>query len=107
MAAPSSSSNFQSIFVDALEDYKTKTKNDLLHHGFTEILEPCESASAILDVLDKQFHIKQFVQSQVDGKSIKQWLSATATVLYAFSSALGQGIGLVVLYWSHHQRFAL
>ncbi|KAH9976776.1 hypothetical protein BGW80DRAFT_1558544, partial [Lactifluus volemus] len=94
MAAPSSSSNFQSILVAALEDYKNKTKNDLLQHGLKDQLECCESASAILDALDKQFHIQQFIQSQVGCKSLKQWLSATATVLYAFSSALGQGIGL-------------
>ena len=106
-AAPSSSSNFRSIFVAALEDYKNKTKNDLLQHGLTDKLERCESAIAILHVLDKQFHIQQFVQSQVGGKSLKQWLSATATVLYAFSSALGQGIGLVVLHRSCYQRLSL
>jgi hypothetical protein len=107
MAAPSSSSNFRSILVAALEDYKNKTKNDLLQHGLTDQLERCESASAILDALDKQFHIQQFIQSQVGSKSLKEWLSATATVLCAFSSALGQGIGLVILYWSRHQRLAL
>jgi hypothetical protein len=87
---------FQSIFKAVLEDYKGKTKNDLLKHGLTAQLERCESATAILNVLDKQCHVQQFTQSQTDGGSSKQWLSATATVLCAFSAALGEGVGLVI-----------
>jgi hypothetical protein len=105
--ASSSSSNFQSIFNAALEDYKKKTKNDLLKHGFTAQLERCQSASAILDVLYKQPRVRQFIQSRTDGGSSNQWLSATATVLCAFSAALGQGVGMVVPQGSNRQRSTL
>jgi hypothetical protein len=97
--ASSSSSNFRPIFNAALEDYKKKTKNDLLQHGLAAQLERCGSATAILEALDKQYHVQQFIQSQTDGGSSKQWLSATATVLCAFSAALGEGVGLVN-FWS-------
>ena len=105
--ASSSSSNFQSIFNTALEDYKKKTKNDLLKHGLTAQLEHCDSATAILDVLYKQPHVQRFIQSRNDSGSSKQWLSATATVLCAFSAALGQGVGMVVLQSSSRRRSAL
>jgi hypothetical protein len=94
-ATASASLNFQSIFNAGLEDYKKKTKNDLLRHGLTAQLERCQSASAILDVLYRQPRVQQFIQSRSDGGSSKQWLSATATVLCAFSAALGQGVGMV------------
>jgi hypothetical protein len=107
MTPSSSSSNFQSIFNTALDDYKKKTKNDLLKHGLTAQLECCDSATAILDVLYKQPHVRQFIQSRTDSGSSKQWLSATATVLCAFSSALGQGVGMVVFQRYSCRRSAL
>jgi hypothetical protein len=103
----SSSSNFRSIFDAALDDYKKKTNNDLRQHGLIAQLEPCDSASDILAMLDKQYHVKQFIQSQTDGGSSKQWLSATATVLCAFSAALGEGVGIVIISSSSRQRCAL
>jgi hypothetical protein len=99
-AASGSSSNFQSIFDAALNNYKDKTKNDLLAHTLTTQLQSCDSPGAILDVLNKQYNIQQFIQSQSDGQVSKQWLNATVTVLCAFSAALGEGVGLVNL-----QRF--
>jgi hypothetical protein len=100
-ATASASSNFQSIFNAALEDYKRKTNKDLLKHGLTTQLEHCQSASAILDVLYRQPRVQQFIQSRTDSGSSKQWLSATATVLCAFSAALGQGVGMVSLLEVH------
>jgi hypothetical protein len=105
--ASSSSLNFQSIFNAALEDYQKKTKNDLLKHRLTTQLEHCQSASAILDVLYKQPHVQQFIQSRTDGGSSKQWLSATATVLCSFSAAIGQGVGMVVSKRSSRQLSAI
>ncbi|KAI0255515.1 hypothetical protein BJV78DRAFT_1350372 [Lactifluus subvellereus] len=80
LTTTSSSSNFRSIFDAALKDYQKKTKNDLLAHQLTAELKSCESATAILAVLNK---------------NSKQWLNATLTVLCAFSAALGEGVGLV------------
>jgi hypothetical protein len=92
-----SSSNFRSIFDAALKDYQKKTKNDLLAHQLTAELESCESATDILAALNKQYHVQQFIQSHADGDSSNQWLSTTLTVLCAFSDALGEGVGLVIL----------
>jgi hypothetical protein len=93
--ASSSSSNFRSIFDAALKDYKTKTRKDLLAYQLTAELQNCDSPSAILDVLNKQYNIQQFIQLQSDGQRSKQWLNATVTVLCAFSAALGEGVGIV------------
>ena len=89
------SSNFRSIFDAALKDYKTKTRKDLLAHQLTAELQICDSPSAILDVLNEQYNIQQFIQLQSDGQRSKQWLNATVTVLCAFSAALGEGVGIV------------
>jgi hypothetical protein len=93
--ASASSSNFRSIFDAALSRYKRKTKNDLIAHRLAALLENCSSPSAILAVLDEQYHVQQFIQSQSTDGGSKQWLNATANVLYAFSAAICEGVGLV------------
>jgi hypothetical protein len=93
----SSSSNFRSIFDDALNDFKKKTKKDLLAHQLTAQLQNCDSPSAILDVLNSQYDFQQFIQSQRGTGSSKQWLSSTVTVLCAFSAALGEGTSMASL----------
>ena len=93
----SSSSNLKSIFNAALKDYQQKTNNDLLSHQLTAELKSCKSATDILAVLNKQCHLQEFIRSHTDGDSSKEWLNATLTVLCAFSDALGEGVGLVIL----------
>ncbi|KAI0249185.1 hypothetical protein BJV78DRAFT_720780 [Lactifluus subvellereus] len=93
--ASASSSNFRPIFVAALNNYKRKTKEDLLTHHLTAQLQTCESPSSILDVLNQKYNIQQFIQSQSDGGGSRQWLNATVTVLCGFSAALGEGVGMV------------
>lgn len=83
------------MFNTALNQYKKKTKNDLVAHQLTARLESCTSPSAILAVLNEQYGVQEFIQSQRDDERPKQWLSATASVLCAFSAAIGQGVGLV------------
>jgi hypothetical protein len=92
-----SSSKFRSIFDAALNNYKRKTKTDLLAHQLTVQLQDCDSPSAILDLLNRQYNIQRFIQSQNDSGSCKQWLNTTVTVLYTSSRALGEGIGMVNL----------
>jgi hypothetical protein len=102
-----SSSNFQSILVAALENYKKKTKKDLLIHQLTAQLRTCDSPSSIADVLNRQYNVQEFIQSQGGGESSKQWLNATVSVLCAFSGALGKGVGLVSLHKLSHSRCTL
>ncbi|KAH9954255.1 hypothetical protein BGW80DRAFT_1451138 [Lactifluus volemus] len=94
-ASSGTSSNFRPIFDAALIKYKRKTKNDLLANQLTVQLEDCDSPSAILDLLNRQYNIQQFIQSRSSSGSSEQWLNTTVTVLCALSGALGQGVSMV------------
>jgi hypothetical protein len=101
------SSNFQTIFATALKRYREKTKDDLITHPLTAQLQLCESPSAVLDVLNKQYGVQEFLQSHSDDARSSRGLSATITVLYAFSAAVGEGAGLVNLHGLSRQEYAL
>ena len=89
-----SSSNFQLIINNALDMYKKRTKNDLLAHPLAPQLQVCDSPGAILAVLQQQ--VQGLDQSRTDDRWTK-WLDPTVNVLFAFSSTLGAGVGLVCL----------
>ena len=94
-SSSSSSSNFQSIFDASLQSYNNKTKNKLLDHPLATKLQSCDSPSAVLSVL--QDLIQQFDQRRTSDERLKNWLNPTVNVLYTFSSALGEGVGIVRL----------
>jgi hypothetical protein len=89
--ASTSSPNFQPIFDAALKAYEKKTKDDLITHPLAEQLQACKSPDDILAVL--QDRVKEFDQSR--SERLSRWLNPTINVLFAFSSALGAGVGLV------------
>ncbi|KAN0128615.1 hypothetical protein V8E53_013534 [Lactarius tabidus] len=89
--ASTSSPNFQPIFDVALKAYEKKTKDDLITHPLAEQLQACKSPDDILAVL--QDRVKEFDQSR--SERLSRWLNPTINVLFAFSSALGAGVGLV------------
>ena len=89
----SSSSALQTIFVASLKVYEKKTKNDLLTHPLMAQLQTCNSPTEILAVLRAQ--VQQFEQSTSGDNKLTQWLNPTVNVLYAFSSVIGTGVGLV------------
>ncbi len=89
----SSSSNFQAIFYASLKAYEEKTKKDLLAHPLMAQLQTCNSPADILSVLRAQ--VQQFEQSMRGDDILTRWLNPTINVLYAFSAALGEGVGLV------------
>ena len=93
--ASSSSSNFQSVFDAALDAYEKKTKTKLLTHPLAAQLQSCDSPTAILSVL--QDLIQQFDRRRSSDERLTSWLNPTVNVLYAFSSTIGQGVGLVSL----------
>ena len=41
--------------------------------------------------------VQEFDQSRRDDERLTKWLNPTVDVLYAFSAALGEGVGLVSL----------
>jgi hypothetical protein len=91
-SSSSSSSNFQSVINAALEAYEKKTKTKLLTHPLAAQLQSCDSPTAILSVL--QDLIQQFDQRRSSDQRLSNWLNPTVNVLYAFSSTLGQVVGL-------------
>ena len=89
----SSSSNFQSVLDAALEAYEKKTKTKLLDHPLAAQLQSCDSPTAVLSIL--QDLIQQFDRRRSSDERLSSWLSPTVSVLYAFSSTIGQGVGIV------------
>ena len=85
-----SQSNFASIFNAALNAYKRKTKKDLASHPLLPRLQSCNSPDAILTVLHEE--IPTFSQSE---NGVTRWVMPTVKVLFAFSAAVGQGVGQV------------
>jgi hypothetical protein len=92
-AAATSSPNFQLIFNNALKAYEKRTKNDLLAHPLAAQLQTCDSPIAVLFVLQQQ--VQELNQSRSGDERLTNWLGPTVNVLYALSSALGEGVGLV------------
>jgi hypothetical protein len=94
MSTPAASlTNFQSIFHASLKAYEKHTKKDLLAHPLAVQLHSCDSAAAILTVLQDQ--MQEFEQSRSLDERLTKWLDPTVNVLLAFSEALGEGVGLV------------
>ena len=98
-----SHSNFASIFNAALESYKHNTKNDLSSHPLLPSLQSCDSPEAVLAALRER--IPAFSQSQNGDDGLTKWVTPTVNVLYAFSSTLGQGVGLVNIKMFPHGGF--
>ena len=87
---PTSTSNFQLIFNNALKAYKKRTKNDLLAHPLAGRFEACNSASSIRTVLQEL--VQKLDESQ---RSNGKWLDPTVNVLLAFSEKLGDPVSSV------------
>ena len=87
---PTSSSNFQLIFDNALKAYKKRTRNDLLTHPLADRFEACDSASGFLAVLQEL--VQELNQSQPNNT---KWLDPIVNVIHAFSETLREGVGSV------------
>ena len=92
-SSSSSSSNFQLVLNSALEAYEKRTKSKLLTHPLAAQLQSCDSPTAILSIL--QDLVQQFDRHRSSDQRLTNWLDPTVNVLYALSSTLGQGVGLV------------
>jgi hypothetical protein len=93
--ATTSSSNYQSIFDNAVEAYKKKTKKDIRSHPLLDKLQNCDSPNAVLSILYKQ--IPGFDQSSGTDDKLTKWLNPIVNVLCTFSGVVGGGIGLASL----------
>ncbi|KAI9443583.1 hypothetical protein H4582DRAFT_2054565 [Lactarius indigo] len=92
-SSSTSSTNFEAIFTAALEAYKKQTKNDITAHPLAAQLKSCDSPGAVLDLLQAQ--VQAFDKSQSGNKRLTNWLDPTVNVLFAFSTTLGNAVGLV------------
>ena len=90
--ATTSSSNYQSIFDNAIQAYKKKTKKDLRSHPLLEKLQNCGSPDGVLNILYQQ--IPGFDQSCGTDDALTKWLDPTVNILCTFSGVIGGGIGL-------------
>jgi hypothetical protein len=91
--ATTSTSNYQSIFDNAIEAYKKKTKKDLRSHPLLDKLQNSHSPDAVLTILYQQ--IPGFDQSHGTDDKLTNWLNPTVNVLYTFSGVIGGGVSLV------------
>jgi hypothetical protein len=101
----SSSSNFQLIINNALDQYKKRTKSDLLAHPLAAQFQCCGSPSAILAVLQQKVQVLD--RSRSNDERWSRWLDPTANIVYSLSATLGAGVGLVYLRTWTCLRFAL
>jgi hypothetical protein len=89
-----SNSRVQSIVNQALQEYKNTTGKDLPSHPLFRDLTACDSAGAILGVLQRQLP-----GYDTPGGSQEQskwpWLGTTVDVLSQVSQTIGSGIGIV------------
>jgi len=88
-----SPTNFQNLFNTALGAYKKRTKKDLLTHPLSAKLQHCHSPAAILSVLQEL--VQQFDQRRCRNERIRSCLNPIVNVLYALSTTIGEGVGLV------------
>ncbi|KAH9037394.1 hypothetical protein EDB83DRAFT_2318587 [Lactarius deliciosus] len=92
-SAAAASSRFQEIFDTALKSYQNQTKKDLIAHPLASQLQSCDSTDAILAVLQDQ--VREFDQARSGDQRLTKWLIPTVNVLYTFSAAVSEGVGLV------------
>jgi hypothetical protein len=94
-SSSTSSSNFQLTINNALDEYKKRTKKDLLTHPLASRLQTCNSPGAIIAVLQEQ--VQGLDQSSSSDERWSKLLDPTVNVLQAFSSILEAGASLVSL----------
>ena len=113
-----SESNIKAIFEKALEEYKEKTKVDLLKDPLVAKLQTCDTLDKFFAVLDAHVEnskkstsdnppadplaplrgqVEKFKKSTSDDIKSTEWLKPIIHVLSGFSDVIGAGAGLVNL----------
>ena len=88
-----SSSQFKAILDAALNEYKTKTGNDLTNDSLAKEIQSCETAEAVLDIIKRE--AKTFDKFKGGDKRLMKWIGPSVDVLYTISPILSAGIGIV------------
>lgn len=91
-----STSNFTAIFDAASQEYKNLTRQDLATHPFATALQGCNSPDSILGAFrDQAQALDKF--RKADDKLMAS-LTPIVNILFTFSGALEEGVGLVRLH---------
>ena len=90
-----SSPTFQSILDSALSEYAKQTGIDLATHPSAQILQNCNSADAILDLLGDK--AKQFQAYRDGNRNLINCLKPVVQVLHAVTGILGEAAAMVGL----------
>ena len=91
----STPTNFETIFAASLKAYNRQTKKDIAAHPLATELQSCDSSSAIIAILRTQIESIDQSQGADDSEKWTKWLGPTVNVLFAFSTTLGNGVGVV------------
>jgi len=78
------SSDFQFIFDIALADYRAHTGVDLSQYPFAETLQNCQSADAVLELLQEK--VQEFKDYRNGNRKLIDSLKPVVHVLHAFFS---------------------
>ncbi len=97
--AASPASNFISIFEAASKEYKKLTGQDLNTHPFSVEFDSCDSPDNVLSIFHKQAQV--FDEIHKGDERLIRWLDPMVHILFTFSAALGEGVGLVSLQGIH------
>jgi hypothetical protein len=95
-SATNSNSRYQSIINQALQEYKNTTGKDLPSHPLFRDLTACNSAGAILGVLQRQLPGYDAPGSSQES-SKWPWLGTTVDALIPVLKTIGSGVGTVSL----------
>ena len=88
-----SSSQFQAILDAALNEYKTKTGNDLTNNSLAKEIQSCKSAEAVLDIIQRE--ADTFDKFRDGNKRLMKWIGPSVDVLYTISPILSAGVSIV------------
>ncbi|KAH9044895.1 hypothetical protein EDB83DRAFT_2553851, partial [Lactarius deliciosus] len=91
---PVPSSQFKAILDAALAEYKKKTGNVLLDNWLAKELQSCESAEAVLAIIQHQ--AKAFDRFRRADQDLMKWIGPSVHVLYTLSATLGEGVGMAL-----------
>jgi fungal STAND N-terminal Goodbye domain len=95
MSLTTTSSSYQLIFDAALADYAKQTNIDLVTHPFAQALQTCDSADAILNLL--QDKAKEFQVYRDGNRKLIDCLKPVVQVLHTVAGILGEVATLVSL----------
>jgi len=89
------SSDLQPILDTAVNEYRKKTKIDLLLHPLSAKFDDCDSPNSVLTVLQRQVLGVDPPQSSDEDDVFTRWLYPTVKVIFAFSTTLRETVDLV------------